>query len=835
MGLTTKEIGSSSFNDMISSVDRRSEYVENRAGANVTLNNFLTPYTLDNKSSILNAPCGYSNGMYASLRPVQTIGPELVTNGNFDTDSDWTKDSGWSISGGLATRTNTGSYGALYQNCLTNGKKYKVTITISSITSQGFFGVRLGTNYILQGITEAGTYTATGTSTSTTLSVMGNPTFAGSIDSISIKEVTDADFDFTRGSSATRVNEKGLIEDVQILSGELVQNGDFEQIGSELVTNGNFATDSDWTKSAQSSISDGKARILSTDGSYQFIAQTNSGFTNTQGKFVKITLDIVEYVSGTLKAQFSGGTNYNLPQSVGTHTLYVKNDGSTGTLNLARVAGQTDITIDNVSVKEVGQNWTFVGEAEFTANGARIYSSSGDQSYINQPILTNTKKYKISYEIIDSTQGSLKLINVNGLSDYPIPSTVGTHTLDFTANNPTLFIYRNSGATDVTIDNVSVIEITDDTDIPRIDYTSGFGALLLEPQSTNKVTYSEDFSDGMRTGWTLLGSVQANSSSSPDGLTNATKFTRTDTQYNLLRVSASTLHVTSVFVKNIDANNFYIRKSAASYAYYNFDTKTVNDNSLKVEYFSNDWIRLSLSTDETSYRQFGIGQSETDLSEVGNSVYVWGAQLEQGSYATSYIPTSGSTVTRSADVANNSGNANLINSTEGVLYAEIAALANSGNKRRISLSDGTQSNGVVLALDAQDDRVKILIKSGGTTQANSQSAVVITATDFNKIAIKYKENDFALWVNGTEVFVDSSGLAPIGLNKLAFDFDSKSNFYGNVKALAVFKEVLTDAELAQITSATQQEVFYEMRDRMLQINADYYEFDDYTTRLKKLF
>ena len=77
MGLTTKEIGSSSFNDMISSVDRRSEYVENRANANVTLNNFLTPYTLDNKSSILNAPCGYSNGMYASLRPIKTIGPRI--------------------------------------------------------------------------------------------------------------------------------------------------------------------------------------------------------------------------------------------------------------------------------------------------------------------------------------------------------------------------------------------------------------------------------------------------------------------------------------------------------------------------------------------------------------------------------------------------------------------------------------------------------------------------------------------------------------------------------------------------------------------------------------
>ena len=84
MGLTTKEISSSSLNDMISSVDRRSEYVENRAGANVRLNNFLTPYTLDDKSSILNAPCGYSNGVYASLR---TVGGEnlLVQSNQFDT------------------------------------------------------------------------------------------------------------------------------------------------------------------------------------------------------------------------------------------------------------------------------------------------------------------------------------------------------------------------------------------------------------------------------------------------------------------------------------------------------------------------------------------------------------------------------------------------------------------------------------------------------------------------------------------------------------------------------------------------------------------------------
>ena len=128
-----------------------------------------------------------------------------------------------------------------------------------------------------------------------------------------------------------------------------------EPLGENLVVNGDFSTDSDWTVSTQSDISSGKARILSTDGSHQYIQQSNSGFTNTQGKFVKITLDIVEYVSGTIKAQFSGGSNYSFPQSIGTHTLYVQNDGSAGTFNIARVSGVTDITIDNVSVEEYAQ------------------------------------------------------------------------------------------------------------------------------------------------------------------------------------------------------------------------------------------------------------------------------------------------------------------------------------------------------------------------------------------------------------------------------------------------------------------------------------------------
>ena len=167
------------------------------------------------KASILTTPTAYENGKILSVKPSVVLGEELVINGGFDTDSDWNKETGWSISNGNASRTNTGTYTALQQNILTTGKKYKITIQIKSISSGSIFGVRLGTNYILQGtLSSEGVYTGIGLASNATLSIMGDPTFTGSIDNISVKEAIDADFDFTRNSSATRVNSQGLIEDI---------------------------------------------------------------------------------------------------------------------------------------------------------------------------------------------------------------------------------------------------------------------------------------------------------------------------------------------------------------------------------------------------------------------------------------------------------------------------------------------------------------------------------------------------------------------------------------------------------------------------------------------
>ena len=203
--------------------------------------------------------------------------------------------------------------------------------------------------------------------------------------------------------------------------------------------------------------------------------------------------------------------------------------------------------------------------------------------------------------------------------------------------------------------------------------------------------------------------------------------------------------------------------------------------------------------------QIRIGIGTTTTRTGTKSAKIAGIQLEDSgsgsdaTYATSLIPTSGTIITRSADECNSAGTTAEFNDSEGVLFAEIAALSNSGGRRRMGFSDGGSSDRVIIGFTENANQIQAFTSNNGT-QAN-MTYYTSDVLDFNKIAIKYKANDFALWVNGTEVGTDTSGTAPSGLNEALFD-DGAGNddFYGKVKQLIVFNEALTDAELATLTS-----------------------------------
>jgi hypothetical protein len=478
-------------------------------------------------------------------------------------------------------------------------------------------------------------------------------------------------------------------------------------------------------------------------------------------------------------------------------------------------------------------SWTPNTNATLTIDNGRlkVAISGAGSGYPSQSITTVVgKKYKITADAFIGTATKVSLYSAAfGFNDL---TADGSYNLTFTATSAStqIRLYVYGDGTFGFWDNISIKEIQEaDFDfsrgssatrvneqgliesiasgLPRIDYSSGFGSLLLEPQRANVVTQSVDFSS-----WNAFrATLTDNATTSPDGASNAAVLTEDTTSNshpinNSFSTSSGVSYTFSIFVKKGSRRYLQIfALNGGNPIYYDLENKSVGSGG-SVEDYGSGWLRLiyTYTTNSTSaefYIQPSInGTSVIYTGDGSSAVYLYGAQLEQGSYATSYIPTNGSTVTRSADVANNSGNADLFNDSEGVLYAEIAALYNDGTNRSISISDSTGANRIELRLATTDDRIQYNARTSSVTQA-SIFTDAYDVLDYNKIAVVYKDNDFRLFVNGTQVATDTSGSAPTGLKELAFDLgDGSNDFYGNTKELAVFKEALTDAELESLTS-----------------------------------
>jgi len=346
--------------------------------------------------------------------------------------------------------------------------------------------------------------------------------------------------------------------------------------------------------------------------------------------------------------------------------------------------------------------------------------------------------------------------------------------------------------------------------IPRIDYKdSADGVLLLEPSRSNLLTYSNDFAGSSYTKNSFA--CLPNHAISPEGLNNASLIYQTASGDKDFYVSTpNRIDVFSVYAKASGKDFFAIfDKSGTNIVYYNLSNGTLatvpSGTTATITPVGNDWYRLTYYRNQSGTYQFfkpvDAADSAIGTASGTDGALIYGAQLENGTYATSYIPTSGSTVTRAAETANGSGNSEVFNDSEGVLFAEINLIYNQSG-RYITLGDGTSSNRIILGTEGGDDRIIFYVIVGG----NVQCQIPYILPDINaiyKIAIKYKQNDFALWVNGLEVGTDTSGstLASNTLSKLVFNGGTgTSNFYGKTKELGYYNTALTDAELEYMTS-----------------------------------
>ena len=350
---------------------------------------------------------------------------------------------------------------------------------------------------------------------------------------------------------------------------------------------------------------------------------------------------------------------------------------------------------------------------------------------------------------------------------------------------------------------------------PMIDgVVKGCPSHLLEPERRNHIQYSEDFSQGY---WTKNGaSITSNSTISPDGSLNADLVTE-DTSNGFHRIYIITdktgSHSYSFFIKTngvkwvgLGAGNTSSLGVLSYFDIVNGIAETPLIGSSSIEYYGDGWYKCTVT---------GIGNGAgTSLnlylaqSNLGNSyqgdgtsgVYIYGAQLEEGSYPTSYIPNYGTAagVTRSAETANGSGDAATFNDSEGVLMAELLWTATSSNIY-ISIDDNTSNNRILIYSNSTDD-IKALVGSGGYTQV-AFTATNQDPTTFSKVAIKYKENDFALWINGIKLLTDTVGSTPIGLSNCGFRAGGGTNpFNGLAKQIQYYDTALTDSELETLTS-----------------------------------
>jgi len=324
----------------------------------------------------------------------------------------------------------------------------------------------------------------------------------------------------------------------------------------------------------------------------------------------------------------------------------------------------------------------------------------------------------------------------------------------------------------------------------RIDYTdSAKGVALLENSSTNLITYSEDFSQSV---WqkNSVGSASApiiasNFAVSPDGTQNATRV-----QFNISgSTSSDRSSLESVFALDGSSSytlSFYIKSNTGVNQNLSVWLNSVYGNNITV---TNEWVRVeqTFSSNSTFNRGFGLAASGDIQQSV--DVLIFGFQLEQGNLS-SYIPTSGSTVQRQADVVNGSGNSEVFNDSEGVLFFDGSVLATNENLC-ISINDGTTSN-----------RVELLWFNDGkfyTQVGNSGQEFISSDTFNNKILIKYGSGSYDLYVNGFRRITDTyTSLA--GLNSLDFKRQGSYTFKGKTKEIGYYDAVLTDSELKYLTS-----------------------------------
>jgi hypothetical protein len=358
---------------------------------------------------------------------------------------------------------------------------------------------------------------------------------------------------------------------------------------------------------------------------------------------------------------------------------------------------------------------------------------------------------------------------------------------------------------------------TDRLNVPRLTYQNGGGgcpSLLLEKQSTNLALYSEALSTSPNV--LDASTATANVYVSPDGTQNAMQFTETTANdrhgfYQYTSVTAQT-YTASIFTKQtgrryIAFNSDMINgTNIASF----FDLQTISvvssgsGHTCSIQDFGNGWLRLIITFTVVSsgsrYAIWGGSPDGTTYTYAGStsiSQTFWGYQLEASSYPTSYIPTTTASATRVADECSKTSISSLIGQTEGVLFCDFVLLAYDSIEKWIAFLG---SGGAYIGLYTTTSGQFFAEVANSTAQFQSLTFTFSVGQRY-KLALAYKANDFAFYVNGTQVATGNSGTVP-ATSQLSLQYNTTAaNLTSRTyNQLCLFPNRLTNAELASLTT-----------------------------------
>jgi len=342
--------------------------------------------------------------------------------------------------------------------------------------------------------------------------------------------------------------------------------------------------------------------------------------------------------------------------------------------------------------------------------------------------------------------------------------------------------------------------------------------LLIEEQRTNLLTYSEQFDNAA---WTKTNAtITSNTIVAPDGTLTSDKLVE-DIATSTHKITTASVSITSgtaytlsLFVKSAERTAFTFRRSGAAGASASFNLTTLTTTgiagspTMTIVPVGNGWYRCTMSWTASATAGLTIAieldnpaGTTTYTGDGYSGIFIWGAQLEAGAFATSYIQTVASQVTRSVDSVNMTGTnfSSWYNQAQGTLFGEAATYDVSAARISFAVTDGTTSNRIQIGHGLNP---KGFIGTGGATQmTQSVASVVFTNNTFSKMSLSYANNSGNVAANGTLGTLDTAITLPlVDQLRIGVISGTTGTINGTIKKLAYYPLASTSAQLQGLTS-----------------------------------